>query len=266
MSSLLATLIVAAVLAGEPLPSVAPVESAGDPAASETPGAAAPARAPLVVEPKATGSSELAPSPEEPPYIPTVVAPSPEARFGDAGEMVINGALSGSIGHLGYSSGGSSTTSFGIEPAFDYFSWRNFSQGASAFFRYNDSLSGIKLENKSVTFGITGHLAFNLWLGDHVSLWPRLALGVWQSQVTYYVPPGTFSVSVDGRAFSISSGTEISEDAVFVELYAPFLFHLAQHFFVGLGPQAYADLFHSANGLTNRRMFVGAESTIGGWF
>jgi hypothetical protein len=264
MSGLLATLIVVAALTGEPLPDVAPAEPPGEPAASETP--AGPGRSPLVVEPKATGSSQLAPPSEEPSPVATVAAPPPEARFGDTGEMVINGALSGSIGRLGHSSGASSTTSFGIEPAFDYFSFRNFSQGASAFFRYNDSISGINLENKSVTFGITGHLAFNLWLGDRVSLWPRLAVGVWQSQTTYYVPPGTFSVSVDGRAFSISNGTEIGEDAVFVELYAPFLFHLAPHFFIGFGPQAYADLFHSANNLTNRRMFVGAESTIGGWF
>jgi hypothetical protein len=266
MSGLLATLIVAALHAGEPLPSVGPPEPAGEPPASETPAAAVPGRAPVVVEPKATTSIQLEPSAEEPASVPTVVAPPPDARFGDTGEMVINGALSGSIGHLGYSSSGSSTTSFGIEPAFDYFSSRNLSQGASAFFRYNDSSSGINLENKSVTFGITGHLAFNLWLGDRVSLWPRLAVGVWRSQATYYVPPGTFTVSVDGKPFSISSGTEISEDAVFVELYAPFLFHLAQHFFVGFGPQAYTDLFHSANSLTNRRMFVGAESTIGGWF
>ncbi len=194
------------------------------------------------------------------------MVPPPEARFGDAGEMVINGALSASIGHLGYTSGGSSTTSFGIEPALDYFSSRNLSQGLSAFFRYSDSISGINLENENVTFGITGHLAFNLWLADRVSLWPRLALGVWRSQTTYHVPSGTFSVSVDGTAFPISNGTEVEENAVFVELYAPFLFHLAQHFFVGFGPQAYADLFHSANSMANRRMFVGGESTIGGWF
>jgi len=192
--------------------------------------------------------------------------PPPKARFGDAGEMVINGALSASIGHLGYSSGGTAKTSFGIEPAFDYFSSRNLSQGLSAFFRYSDSTSAINLEDKNVTVGVTGHLAFNLWLGDRVSLWPRLALGVWHSQTTYYVPPGTFRVSIDGTSFPISNGTDIDENALFVELYAPLLFHVTQHFFVGFGPEAYTDLFHSANSMANRRMFLGAESTIGGWF
>jgi hypothetical protein len=242
MGGLLAALIVAATLADEPPPGVAPA---------------------LVVEPEATNANEPPPAPSP---VPVAAALPPQPRFGDAGEIVIEGALSASFGLLGYSSGGSSTTSFAIEPAFDHFSSRNLSEGASAFFRYSDSVSGIDLEEKNETFGVTGHLALNLWLGDRVSLWPRLAVGVWQSRTTYFVPLGTFNVSVDGTAFPISNGTQIKENAVFVELYAPFLFHLAPHFFIGIGPEAYADVLHSANSIANRRMFVGAESLVGGWF
>jgi hypothetical protein len=63
------------------------------------------------------------------------------------------------------------------------------------------------------------------------------------------------------------------QNVVFVELYAPFLFHLAQHFFVGFGPEVYVDLFNSTESMSSatgsmssRRMFCGLESTVGGWF
>jgi hypothetical protein len=46
----------------------------------------------------------------------------------------------------------------------------------------------------------------------------------------------------------------------------PFLFHLAQHFFVGIGPNAYVDVLHTVESRSNRRRFVGVLSTVGGWF
>ena len=39
-----------------------------------------------------------------------------------------------------------------------------------------------------------------------------------------------------------------------------------RHFFVGLGPDAYADVLHSVGSAHNLRRFVGASSTVGGWF
>jgi hypothetical protein len=51
-----------------------------------------------------------------------------------------------------------------------------------------------------------------------------------------------------------------------VELFAPFLVHLAQHFFLGFGPDFYADLHNSFDGTSNRRTFIGASSTVGGWW
>ena len=44
-----------------------------------------------------------------------------EPRFGDAGQVTLNGTLDASFGRLGYDSSNSSTTSFAVQPAFDYF-------------------------------------------------------------------------------------------------------------------------------------------------
>jgi hypothetical protein len=47
---------------------------------------------------------------------------------------------------------------------------------------------------------------------------------------------------------------------------APFLFHLARHFFVGIGPSGYVDLINTTNGASNKRRSLGVSSTVGGWF
>jgi hypothetical protein len=284
MSGLLTALIVAAFLAGAPSASGAATAPAGEPAAEP---AAAPAAAPAappssslvtvgaapappaatappLVEPASNGASEPTaraelPAAEEEPR------PKSELRFGDEGEMAFTGALSASFGHLGYSSGGSSSTSVSVEPAFDYFSAPNFSEGISAFFRYTDSTSGIDIGDRTLTFGATVALGGNFWLGDRVSFWPKFSLGIWQSRTTLSAPMGG-SVSVDGTSFPIGPDTVITENAAFIQIYAPFLLHLARHFFVGFGPDGYVDILHTANTIDNRRAYLGAESTIGGWF
>ena len=179
--------------------------------------------------------------------------------------MAFTGALSASFGHLGYSSNDSTSTSVSLQPAFDYFSAPNFSEGVSVLFRYTDGTSGINISDRTVTFGATVALGGNFWLGDRVSFWPKFSLGVWQSRSTLSAPMGG-SVSVNGTAFPLGPETVITENAAFIQLYAPFLFHLARHFFVGFGPDGYVDILHSANSIDNRRRFLGASSTLGGWF
>ena len=184
-----------------------------------------------------------------------------EARFGERGELVLSGALSASIGHYGISPEGLSSNSFGIQPAFDYFVAPDLSVGASASFRY-DSLTSSPpgtFGQKIVTYGLYGQLGINLWLGERVSLWPKLSLSLSQNRLTSS-PPATVPVGV---MVDVAPDVEI---IVSLELYAPFLFHPARHFFVGFGPDAYVDLLNSRAGVSNRRMFYGAESTVGGWF
>jgi len=165
----------------------------------------------------------------------------------------VNGALSANFGHLGYSTPGSSTTSVGIEPAFDYFVARNISWGGSVFVRYSD-VTSLGNETKDLSFGITGQVGSNLWLTRRLlSVWPRLFVGALENRLTYLV-------SSDG------SSTNTTEKIAFVELYVPLLLHLAPHVFVGFGPEAFADAYHTVGETSNLRRFWGAESIVGGWF
>lgn len=177
---------------------------------------------------------------------------------------MIDGALYANFGHIGYSSG-SSNSSLNVQPAFDYFVAPGLSVGVSALFRYADNSPTppgsytVTFDSKYVAYGATGEIGFNLWLGDRLSFWPNLALGVWQSRTTYTpgnVPPGVELINMP----------PVGDNVVFVELFAPFLVHLTRHFFVGFGPESYVDLHNTASSVSNRRLFFGASSTVGGWF
>src|SRR6185369_15670881 len=111
--------------------------------------------------------------------------------------------------------------------------------------------------------GATGAVGTNFWLGGRVSFWPKVSLGIWQTR-TKIDGPFMGLVSINGTPVAV--GSTVTENAVFVELYAPLLFHLAPHFMVGLGPEAYADIVNKTGGASNRRRFLGASSTLGGWF
>lgn len=190
--------------------------------------------------------------------------PRAAARFGAAGTTVLTGILSASFGFLGYSAGNSSSKSVGIEPAFDYFVSEDFSLGASVFGRYSSVTSGIDITDRTLSFGFNVQMGDNFWLGERVSLWPRFFLGAWQSRSTL---SGGFQgyTSIDGGAFPVE-GEQVIENVIDTELFVPFLFHVAPHFFIGIGPDGYVDLFHSTGGTRNLRRYIGASSTVGGWF
>jgi len=285
-STLATFLILAAAGARDPRPALAdapPDGAAAEPSVQVQPATGEPT-APEPPPPSSTTVTVPAPQPAAPPIAPSPSTPAGEgtarpaepsirtppngpntprreARFGEAGELVISGALSASFGHYGISSEGLSSNSFGIQPAFDYFVAPDFSVGASAFFRYDNLTSTMSdtFGQKTVTYGLSGQLGLNLWLGERVSLWPKLSLSLSQNRMTFS-PPTTVPVGVE-----LADHPPQVDNIVSVELYAPFLFHLAQHFFVGFGPDVYVDLLDSTGGVSNRRLFYGAESTVGGW-
>src|SRR5204863_8841802 len=108
---------------------------------------------------------------------PQILSEARDPRFGDAGQVTLNGALSASVGHLGYDSSDVSSTNVSVEPAFDYFVSPNFSEGGSAFFRYTNATSSGGVDYEATMVGATGRIGGNLWLGARVSFWPRLGVG-----------------------------------------------------------------------------------------
>jgi len=259
----------AAALADEPPPA-----DSNEPTSPTPPPSAPPATPPSAPPPAAPAPPLVAPSaapaPETPPAEQSSEpergeAPRPPTHFGDEGEIVLSGALSASLGHLGYDTSPNTSTSFNVEPAFDYFSDRDFSEGASAFFRYSDNSFGAGQSYWNMAYGGTVQLGLNLRLSERVSLWLKSGVGIWQSRTTYNYPSGG-SVTINATPIVLGPSTEVTENALFVEVQAPFLFHLARHFFAGIGPAGYLDLINTTNGVSNKRRSLGLSSTVGGWF
>lgn len=125
--------------------------------------------------------------------------------FGSAGQLVIADDLRGSIG---YRSGQGNAVFFSLTPAADYFLKENLSLGGfitldTAFESGPDPL----------TVGLGVRAGYNIPMNQTVSVWPRLGLAVEHT-----------SNGITERTF------------LEVSLTAPFLVHLAPHFFVGGGP------------------------------
>jgi len=253
------------------------VAVAEEPDAEEPPTESAAGATAVAPDPAITTAP--APPPTPAPLLPARAAPAasgdgaeaetkilrPDPRFGDAGEVTLNGALSASFGHLGYDTTNTSSTNVNVEPAFDYFSAQSVSEGASVFFRYSEGQSGgLKVDSK--TIGATVRVGNNFWLGGRFSFWPKLALGFWRSWLHYAAPAPGFGITIDGISMPIGPDSRFKENAIFIEVQAPFLFHVARHFYLGFGPNGYVDVLHSVGDSKNLRRFFGASSTVGGWF
>lgn len=231
--------------------------------------------APVVpASPSSRAASPVVPPPVVATAAPAVLRPHlPEARFGNAGVMVVNGAIEGTIYRPGYPAG--DAYSFMLAPAIDYFLARNFSAGASLLLGYNHvEPSTVAIGNESWTYGITAQLGFDVWLTERLSLWSKASLSFEQERTTSLVatPP---SLPTPGMGPSVSStgpsGLVLGSSEVFnivsAGASAPLLFHAAPHFFIGFGPNVTTDLYKTSaiGGASNRTTRFGVSTTIGGW-
>jgi hypothetical protein len=147
--------------------------------------------------------------------------------FGAPGQVVITGDLEG---HL------RNGWQLRLHPALDYFIASNISVGGVAGITYNSG-------NPSVTtFDLGARAGFNLGINDALTFWPTVGIFFHHT-------------SVGSTAASNGSSSNSSS----LEIFAPFLYHLVPHLFVGAGP-----IFDLAlNGGGNS---YGLQTVVGGWF
>ena len=158
---------------------------------------------------------------------------SPAASgFGVAGAWVISvqsfnaGSATPSFFFAKQASGGS--TLF-VQPGLDYFIGNGISVGGHVGLGYASGSPA------TTTVNLGARAGFNQGLNGHVSFWP--------------------TIGVDG-SYSHSTG---SSSTVALEVFAPFLFHAAPHFFVGAGPF----LSYLVKGGPDTE--YGLDLVIGGW-
>jgi hypothetical protein len=157
-------------------------------------------------------------------------APLGGARFGVTGEWVLSvqsynaGAATPSF-FLAKQSGGG--TSFSIRPGLDYFLGSAISVGGSVGLGYSGGYT---------TVGLGARAGFNVVLTDRVTFWPTV-----------------------GIAGAYTSGNNTSSSTAALEVFAPFLYHAAPHFFLGAGP------FVSYLVYGGPSTQYGLDFVIGGW-
>lgn len=147
--------------------------------------------------------------------------------FGHKGQWVPLGSLS-----FGYESrNDSDNLILQLQPGVLYFITESWAIGGTAEF---GAVIGDGEDYAAIGFGPT--VGFNHTLSRDISIFP-------QAQLYFRVGGG-------------------ASDAVGMSLYAPVLWHIAQHFFVGMGPDLQADFSNDAGELFR----FGAKSVIGGYF
>lgn len=124
---------------------------------------------------------------------------------------------------------------------------------------------GPLIDTKETGYGFGARMGFNVKISALLSLWPKLALGMYHYH--YDVSsPGYNSSSISLPALQTSS----SVNASWVEGQVPLLFHLAPHLFAGLGFTIFTDVSRNheySNGysIDNKRTGTSLLLAIGGW-
>ena len=179
--------------------------------------------------------------------------PAIRKRFGERGTVVITEESGFSYASRSYSTGSSSSSSpsFSITGAFDWFFTDSQSLGLAAFYANARTLAftGETLDVEAI--GVSGRYGFLVPFYSWFSVYPRMAL-------TYSITDRTLSYFGPGN----SENPHVLAASIFV----PALIHPASHFFVGVGPSVSEDIVHTTDrGPQNRRTAYGASTIIGGW-
>jgi hypothetical protein len=149
------------------------------------------------------------------------VARAQGGGFGAPGEIVIRGDFEG---HL------RNGWELRLHPAIDYFIANNVSIGGVIGLQYNSGTPS----RTTVDLGLRA--GYNLAITAPVTFWPTV-----------------------GIFYSHTSSNGNSGSSTFLEIFAPFLYHIVPHFFVGVGPDFELSLDNNGNG-------YGLQTVVGGWF
>jgi hypothetical protein len=187
--------------------------------------------------PRLAAAQTAAPPPEAAPPPPAIATaePAPSASgFGAGGQWVLSMSTTpdDANGYFLFHKTSGGTSSLQLSPAVDVFIGGNISLGVNLHFVYNSAPIG---GSSSTMLGAGVRAGYNINLSSNVGFWP------------------------DVRFFVDHNGAGHSTATTFA-VFAPFLWHLVPHFFLGAGP----DLDRGISGGTYTE--YGIDFILGGWF
>lgn len=183
-----------------------------------------------------------------------VVARAQAQDFGNRGQLAISGDTNLSLTGTSLSDNGGSSFTFVIQPSADYFVIDNLSLGGFVSYEHLSTSNGGNTANTD-TFGVGPRIGYDIRIGNSFSFWPKALVEYAESSTS-------------------SGGVSNGGDGWTIGIFAPFLFHPVQHFFLGLGPilttQVSSNASHSQNGQSTsisapQATTYGLAFTLGGW-
>jgi len=213
---------------------------------------------------------QLAPPPQAKPpepvieSLPVIVVEPAAPRFGEPGEIVISGDSSIGVSSTEYSDSKASAFNVSFAPAVDVFVVRGLSVGVDVNLRYSSS-NFYGADGKLTFTGVTtlaggSRLGFNVPLGDLVSWYPRVTIGL--ESVRLEVQQAKTTSKFDSRP------SQSTDTGLFVSAFAPLLVHPKPHFFVGVGPSVLHKFGGPEGGpqIGVERTTIAARFVVGGWW
>jgi hypothetical protein len=177
-----------------------------------------------------TTSDDSAPFAGGPRKEPAPFSASPSAGFGAIGQWVLTMRTAGDEGYVFLHKASGGAWELSLHPSLDYFITSNVSVGATVGYFHSSADTGITV------IDLGGRAGFNLNINDHLGFWPTAGLGV----------------NIDSRDYATDTRTTFG-------VFAPFLYHLVPHLFVGLGP-SFSTVLSGGGG-----ELYGIDFVLGGW-
>jgi hypothetical protein len=176
-------------------------------------------------------SSEEAPFAGGGSKAPAPFAASPSAGFAALGQWVLSlRTTDDGGGYFFFHKASGGDWQLSLHPSVDYFITSSVSLGATFGYFYSPADTG------TTVLSLGGRAGFNLTIDDHIGFWPSAGVGI----------------TIDSRMHNTNTSSSFG-------IFAPFLYHLVPHLFVGVGPSFSVQL-NDGNGKT-----YGLDFVLGGW-
>ena len=182
-----------------------------------------------------TGARAAEESSEEAPFAhtskgPAPFAASPSAGFAAMGQWVLTLRTTSDGGFVFFRKDSPGDWAISLHPAIDYFITSSVSLGALVGYFQSPAFT------VTTVLDLGARAGFNLNIDDHLGVWPNASLAV-----------------------NYASANHSSNTTTTFGIFAPFLYHLVPHLFVGLGP-SFSVLLSGADGKS-----YGVDFMLGGW-
>jgi hypothetical protein len=180
-------------------------------------------------------------------------SPSDAPRFGDKGHIAVSSSAGLALRRTRATTGAREAVDIRVAPSVDYFVWDGvaigLAIGADYIHRDRPASNGV-FSTQTTVFSVAPRIGFNVPLAWWASWYPRLAGSIGHATEI-------FDIAERASTKYVRWGAAVD---------APFLFHVASHAFLGLGPGAEVATGETRDGQGRLGVTLRGSTFIGAWW